>query len=138
MKAEMTKKYMTEKEVAEFTAISISTLRNDRFLGKGIPYIKIGRSVRYSLVDVIDLTFAIPAATTAAADIKLNGGGADFKATLAPAKVSLIACTIAIAFPNLLFCPTIFARLPKASVINCCLDCCNFFSFASSRLFACC
>ena len=32
----------------------ISTLRNERFLGKGIPYIKIGISVRYKYEDVIE------------------------------------------------------------------------------------
>ena len=31
-----------------------SALRNERFIGKGIPYIKVGRSVRYNLDDVID------------------------------------------------------------------------------------
>ncbi len=47
-------KYLTEKQVAEITQIALSTLRNDRFLGQGIPYIKIGRSVRYSLTDVVN------------------------------------------------------------------------------------
>ena len=47
-------KYLTEKQVAEITQIALSTLRNDRFLGQGIPFIKIGRSVRYSLTDVVN------------------------------------------------------------------------------------
>ena len=46
-------KYLTEKEVAIITRLSLATLRNDRFLRRGIPYMKIGRSVRYSLEDVI-------------------------------------------------------------------------------------
>ena len=47
-------KYITEKEVSEITGRALSTLRNERFLGKGIPYIKIGKSVRYRLDDVIE------------------------------------------------------------------------------------
>ena len=45
--------YLTEADVAEMTKLSLSGLRNGRYLGKGIPYIKIGRSVRYKLEDVI-------------------------------------------------------------------------------------
>jgi len=45
--------YLNEKEVAKITRLSLATLRNDRFLSRGIPYVKIGRSVRYSLEDVI-------------------------------------------------------------------------------------
>ena len=47
-------KYITEKEVADITGRALSTLRNERFLGKGIPYIKIGKSVRYKIDDVIN------------------------------------------------------------------------------------
>ncbi|MFC1607948.1 helix-turn-helix transcriptional regulator [Candidatus Latescibacterota bacterium] len=47
-------KYITEKEVAEITGRALSTLRNERFLGKGIQYIKIGKSVRYKYEDVIE------------------------------------------------------------------------------------
>ena len=47
-------RYLTEKQVSEITQIALSTLRNDRFLGQGIPYIKIGRSVRYSFTDVVN------------------------------------------------------------------------------------
>jgi hypothetical protein len=47
-------KYLNEKQVSEMTAIPLSTLRNDRFLSKGIPFIKIGKSVRYDLYDVVD------------------------------------------------------------------------------------
>ena len=46
-------KFMTEKDVAELTGIALSTLRNDRFHKRGIPYIKIRRSVRYDLRDVL-------------------------------------------------------------------------------------
>ena len=47
-------KYLTEKQVAEITNRALSTIRNDRFLNRGMPYIKIGKSVRYNLQDVIN------------------------------------------------------------------------------------
>ena len=50
---EKSKRYVDEKEASRITAFSLSTLRNQRYLGKGIPYVKIGRLVRYSLEDVI-------------------------------------------------------------------------------------
>jgi len=46
-------KYLTEVQVAEITGRALSTLRNERFCRRGISYIKIGRSVRYSLEDVV-------------------------------------------------------------------------------------
>lgn len=47
-------KYVTENEIADLTSLSVQRLRNDRFQQKGIPYVKIGRSVRYNLEDVIN------------------------------------------------------------------------------------
>lgn len=47
-------KYLTEKQVSEMTGLALPTLRNDRFLGRRLPYIKIGKSVRYNEADVID------------------------------------------------------------------------------------
>lgn len=46
------KKYLTEQEVSEITGRSLSTLRKDRHFGRGIPYSKIGRQVRYASKDV--------------------------------------------------------------------------------------
>jgi phage terminase Nu1 subunit (DNA packaging protein) len=46
-------KYINEKKVAEITEIGVQTLRNDRHLRRGLPYVKKGRTVRYSLADVI-------------------------------------------------------------------------------------
>ena len=46
--------YLNEKQVKEITGRALSTLRNDRFNKRGIPYVKIGRSVRYSLEDLIN------------------------------------------------------------------------------------
>ncbi len=46
--------YVTEKEVAAMTCRAVSTLRNDRYMRRNIPYVKIGRSVRYKLADVLE------------------------------------------------------------------------------------
>ena len=45
--------YVNEKKVSEITGRALPTLRNDRHTRRGIPYCKIGRSVRYALSDVI-------------------------------------------------------------------------------------
>lgn len=47
------KRFINETEVASITGLSVQTLRNWRFQGKGIPYVKAGRSVRYQYQDVI-------------------------------------------------------------------------------------
>jgi len=47
-------KYLTEKQVSEITNRALSTLRNDRFMNRGIPYIKAGKSVRYNIEDVLN------------------------------------------------------------------------------------
>ncbi|MFC1509689.1 helix-turn-helix domain-containing protein [Candidatus Omnitrophota bacterium] len=51
---EPTNRYLTESEVSELTSFALSTLRNARFNREGIPYCKIGRSVRYRLNDVVE------------------------------------------------------------------------------------
>ena len=45
-------KYLIETEVSALTRRAVQTLRNDRHYGRGIPYIKNGRSVLYRLDDV--------------------------------------------------------------------------------------
>ncbi len=45
--------YLTEKEVSLMTGRGLSTLRNDRSLGRGLPWVKLERSVRYELSDVV-------------------------------------------------------------------------------------
>ena len=47
------KKFINENEVSRITGLSVQTLRNWRFQGKGIPYVKAGRSIRYLYQDVI-------------------------------------------------------------------------------------
>ena len=46
------KLYLTEKEVAAITGLSLSTIQKMRSHCRGIPYVKIGKSVRYVLEDV--------------------------------------------------------------------------------------
>ena len=48
-----TDSYVNEKRVAEITGFALQTLRNARAVGKLFPYIKIGKSVRYRLGDII-------------------------------------------------------------------------------------
>lgn len=49
------KPFMNEKEVAALTGRALSTLRNERHLRRGIPYLKISRrTIRYKLSDVIN------------------------------------------------------------------------------------
>ena len=51
----MDEKFLTEREVSALTGLALSTLRNDRSLSRKLfPYVKIGRSVRYSLADVVE------------------------------------------------------------------------------------
>ena len=45
---------LTEKEISELLRIPLQTLRNQRSTGRGLPYFKIGKSVRYSKVDVVE------------------------------------------------------------------------------------
>lgn len=47
-------KYMNEKEASNLTGLALPTLRNHRSKGCGLPYIKIGRAVRYSFRDIIE------------------------------------------------------------------------------------
>lgn len=47
--------YLNEKETSKFTGRALSSLRNDRHLRRGIPYLKVGpRTIRYKLQDVIE------------------------------------------------------------------------------------
>jgi hypothetical protein len=45
--------YIDERKVSRITGRALPTLRNDRHKGRGLPYVKMGRSVRYKLDDVI-------------------------------------------------------------------------------------
>jgi hypothetical protein len=47
-------RYLTDVEVARITGRGVQTLRNERFKKCGISYCKIGKSIRYSLADVVE------------------------------------------------------------------------------------
>ena len=46
--------YIREEEVVEVSSIPLKTLRQDRYLKKGIPYIKKNRSVYYNINDILE------------------------------------------------------------------------------------
>jgi hypothetical protein len=46
-------RYLNEFEVADIRNCAPQTLRNERCRRVGIPYCKVGRSVRYKLTDVL-------------------------------------------------------------------------------------
>jgi hypothetical protein len=50
----MTTTSLTEKEVAITFRLSLPKLRADRLHGRGISYIKMGKSVRYNLDDICE------------------------------------------------------------------------------------
>ena len=56
-------RYIGEKEVALITGRALQTLRNDRHRGRGLPYVKMGRSIRYNLADVLNFMEARKIAT---------------------------------------------------------------------------
>ena len=43
---------LTERQAAEITGKAVSTLQKERVSGAGIPYVKLGRTVRYRLCDI--------------------------------------------------------------------------------------
>ena len=45
-------KFLTDEEVAKRLNLSPQTLRNWRCMGKGLPYVKFGRAIRYDVNDV--------------------------------------------------------------------------------------
>ena len=47
------KRYLKDVEVAALTGRGVQTLRNDRHLGRGFPYRKFGKSVRYYLPEIL-------------------------------------------------------------------------------------
>ena len=57
----LTKPFLNEAEVAAITGRALATLRNDRFLRRGIPYLKVsGRSIRYKTQNVLAFMEARP------------------------------------------------------------------------------
>lgn len=45
--------FLTERDLADRHRLSVKALQSHRSSGKGVPFIKLGRSVRYRLSDVL-------------------------------------------------------------------------------------
>ena len=45
--------FLTETQLADRQQRSVKTIRNQRVTGGGVPFVRMGRSVRYDLDDVI-------------------------------------------------------------------------------------
>ena len=55
------KPFLNEFEVAAITGRAVSTLRNDRHLRRGLPYLKVSqRSIRYRTPDVMNFMESRP------------------------------------------------------------------------------
>ncbi len=52
---------LTQQEVADYLRISTKTLERDRWQGTGLPFLKIGRSVRYRASDVLEFIQGVAA-----------------------------------------------------------------------------
>ncbi|MFZ4439192.1 MAG: hypothetical protein ACOYOS_12240 [Syntrophales bacterium] len=46
--------YLREQQVAAMTGIPVKTLRNNRYMRKGLEFIRLGRSILYEKKTVID------------------------------------------------------------------------------------
>ncbi|ORV53085.1 hypothetical protein AWC03_21295 [Mycobacterium europaeum] len=44
---------MTTAEVADLIRASKESLNQDRYLGRGLPYVRIGRKIRYRREDIL-------------------------------------------------------------------------------------
>lgn len=51
---------ISDRELSELTGRSRSSLQKDRLTGKGVPFVRIGRLVRYRTSDVQDWLKAMP------------------------------------------------------------------------------
>lgn len=43
---------VNETEAARLLGISVKTLQNQRYYGKGLDFVKLGRMIRYKLADI--------------------------------------------------------------------------------------
>ena len=63
-----TDQYLNEKQVCRMMGVSLSSLRKHRGAGTGLPYSKLGSSVRYSkreIVEYMDKRRVVPAVEAA-------------------------------------------------------------------------
>jgi len=56
--------YLSDNQVSQMTGKAVQSIRNERYKRIGIPYIKMGGSVRYDIKDVIEYMEARRVKTT--------------------------------------------------------------------------
>lgn len=49
------KRYGTEKDVSQMTSVPLKTLRQERYLRKGFPFIRRGRRIYYDMNEIVML-----------------------------------------------------------------------------------
>ncbi len=64
------KQLVDERRAAEFLGMQVKTLQEWRTSGKGCPFVKIGRAVRYSLADLDAFIAKNTVQSTAEADAR--------------------------------------------------------------------
>ena len=47
------KQYLNERQVSALTGRAVQSLRNDRCIRRGFPYLRLGSSIKYDYDDVI-------------------------------------------------------------------------------------
>lgn len=60
---ELSRKYpplLNQRQYCELTGKADSTAEQDRLYGRGAPFIRMGRSIRYRLDDVVDWLESLP------------------------------------------------------------------------------
>ena len=50
----MSKRYLTPQEAADVLGLTVHALAQQRYHGRGIPYVKLGKLVRYDQRDIDD------------------------------------------------------------------------------------
>ena len=64
------KRLVNERRAAEILGLQVKTLQEWRTSGKGCPFVKIGRAVRYSLADLDDFIAKNTVQSTTEADAR--------------------------------------------------------------------
>lgn len=64
------KRYLSEKQTAEYIGLSVKTLQRLRGSGKGMPFVKAGTRIIYDINDLNDYMSARKVQSTCAYEIK--------------------------------------------------------------------
>ena len=60
MRAQFADRLLDDRDVAQITGRARSTLQKDRLIGTGIPFVRLGRLVRYRMSDVNAYLASLP------------------------------------------------------------------------------